>query len=698
MPSTSRAQRGASEVAGSTRSERATPSDEPHVRPGDRAPAAVLTVGETLGLALVTTVGAIASWSLALAQVGRHDGWTAVALGAATALVIGVVAVRVGGRPIVRFDAAELGILVATVVVGSFFFVPGFDYTWDDKDPGVYVAHGIAIARDGDVFIEDEVVARGIEPAFDQAGRFPGLWVEEDHPAQVTSQFYHLYSAMLATAHDVGGSWALYNLNPLLAVASLSLIVLAVRRAASTLAAVVTGALLVTSMMQVWQAKYPSTEIPAQFLLAGLLLAAVLAIERRWAGAGLIVGILAGVGFLARPDGFLYMLFVLAGVAVAVATGRFDRRSWAVLGGLAITAPYAFWNAFVARQSYSESNSVPGAVTLLAAGALTLVAGRAARSAIRAIADRWPTVDLSRPHELSRRWHVAVGTIVSLAASVVLVLLFFRDELFGADYAYLGFTGRVERSYAEMNMMWLSWFVSVRGLVVMGIGIFVLMLGRWRAALFALVLPGALLLPLYLYDARVSMRLMWWVRRFIPAAVPAVMILIALAICWALTRRQVVVKLVGAAVALSLLVEFTQASLPLRHHDEMGGSREMAQSIAAAAGDEQGVFLFPPGSDIYSINRNAPGIVWLVFDQLAARLPETYGLDDIEQYGEAFPDQPVFLVTPDPQLPAGLPADRFTDVDTVDGTLVVWDETRDKRPDEAVETDMQVTVWQLDRR
>ncbi|HET9610242.1 MAG TPA: glycosyltransferase family 39 protein [Acidimicrobiales bacterium] len=655
-----------------------------------------LTLGELAGLAVVTTLAAVAVWSLALAQLGRHDGWLALGLGVATTGVVAAVALALDGRPRVRFDPVELAILGALTVAGLFMFLPGFNYVWDDKDPGVYVAHGYAIARDGDVWIDDDVVARGVSPATDQAGRFPGVWFQADRPNQVTSQFYHQYSALLATAHDLAGSGGLLNVNPVVAVVSVGLTVLAVRRAASTLVAVLTGALLVTSMMQVWQARYPSTEIPAQAMLAGALLAAVLAIERRSAGAGLVAGLLAGAGFLARPDGFLYIVLAAAAVALALATDRFDRRSWAVLGGLAATVPYAFWNAYVAREPYSVSNDVPGAAVVGGAVVALLAAGWAARYPIRAVARRWPGFDLARPDELPRRLRLAIGLSVGLAAATVLVLLFFRQEIFGLDYDYLVFSGRVERSFDELNMKWLSYFVTVRGLVLMGAGIFVLMLSRWRAALFALVVPGALLLPLYLYDAKVSMRLMWWVRRFIPAVVPVIMILIALALCWLLTRRHVLVKVVGGVLALMLVVEFARMSLPLRDHDEMAGSAEIAAEIADFAGDEQALFLFPPGHDIYSINRNAPGIVWLVHDQIAARLPRDPGVDDVEPYRAAFADMPIFFVERRETAPSWLADAGFVEVGQVEGSITILEEIKDGRPQEVDEIAMAVTVWRLD--
>jgi hypothetical protein len=120
--------------------------------------------------------------------------------------------------------------------------------------------------------------------------------------------------------------------------------------------------------------------------------------------------------------------------AAARAAGRFDRRCWALLGGPAATLPYAFWNAYVARRSYTDSNGVPGPATLAEGIVLALAGGLVARYAARAIARRWPRLDLARPHDLPRPWHIVIGLSASLIAA----------------------TDQVERSFAETNMKWLS--------------------------------------------------------------------------------------------------------------------------------------------------------------------------------------------------------------------------------------------------
>lgn len=666
--------------------------DVPETDPGKGL---VLTIGEVAGLVGVTAVAAVATWSLALAQLGRHDGWAALCIGLVTTAVVAGIAWAVGGRPGVRVDPAELGILAAVVVVGAFFYLPGFDYAWVDKDPGDYVAHGFAIARDGDVYSDDDVLAAGLTPEHDLTGRLPGLRNEPEHPTEVTTQFFHLYSSLLATAHDIGGARLLFNLNPFMAIASVGLWVLATRRAAGTLAGAITGALLVTSMMQVWQAKYPSTEIVAQALWAGALLAGVLAIQRRWAGGALVAGVLVGTGFLARPDGFLYVLMAAAAIAAAVMVDRGDRRSIALAGGLALTLPYAMWNAYVARQSYTEVNHVPGPLVLTAAVAGLIGAAFLARWAFASFGRRYAGLRPATPTELLERWHAPIAAIVCLGTLAALIILWYRREIFGAHYRYLIFTDSVERSYVELNIHWLSWFVTMRGMAIMWLGICVVAFQRWRASLLALVVPGGLLLFVYLYDALVSMRLMWWVRRFIPAVVPAIVIFMAVAFVYGLTRRWRIVQVATAAVLVSIVVEWAGMSLPLRDHDEMAGSWDMSKAIAAVSGDEQGVFLFPPDENIYSINRNAPGSVWLIFDQIAARIPQDFDVSDVEAYQDAFPGKPVFLVTPGQSLPAQLAADRFTQAGHVADDLVVWEETRDRRPAEAVRMPMGVTIWRL---
>lgn len=653
-----------------------------------------LTLGEVAGLGAVLFVACVGAVSLGLAEMGRHDGWRAMGLGVVLAVSLGVLAVGLWGRPAIEVDKTELLLVGATLVGAAFFFLPGFPYAYGDKDPGVYVAHGFAIARDGDVAIPDEVEQAGLDTPEYWGGDFPGVWPAYDRTDAVTSQFFHFDSALMATAHDVAGRRGVFNMTPLLAILGVGLIVLAVRRTVGTPAAAITGALLVTSMMQVWQAKYPSTEIPAQLFLAGALLGAVLAIERGWAGGAFVTGLLVGVGFMTRPDGFLYVILAAAVAGLVIALGRADRRLVALGLGLAIMLPGALWNAYELRLPYSEANDVPGLPTLVTACAALLGAGWG----VHAIEAR--RGDLLA---LVNRWRVPLGAAFTVLMGVVLLVLWNRRTLFGPSEMYNTFSERWETNLNEENPRWLALFVTLPGLAVMWLGIVVTALRRVKPALYVLLLPGLLLLPLYLWHARVSMRLMWWVRRFIPAVLPAILILIALALAWALWHRFKPLRLVGAAGAVALVVAFASMSLPLRHHDEMDGSWAIAEQIADQAGDEQGLFLFTASTSIYDAMRNSPTAVWWIFDQTAAKLPDEYDIDTIDAYSSAFRGRPVFLVLRD-QLPDTLPADRFELADIVVHDLVFWEEwpmgqpgedEKPHRPDHDEKLVQALMIWRV---
>ena len=106
------------------------------------------------------------------------------------------------------------------------------------------------------------------------------------------------------------------------------------------------GLLLATNMLEVWQAKYPSSEISAQMLFVGSLLGVVVALTTRWRPAAGMAGLLIGIGFLDRGDGVLLVLLGVAGLAAIIATRRWDGRATWFAVGLAVVLPHAFWQAY----------------------------------------------------------------------------------------------------------------------------------------------------------------------------------------------------------------------------------------------------------------------------------------------------------------------------------------------------------------
>ncbi len=655
--------------------------------------AAAISGPEALVGAAVLVVAAVAWCSLLLADFHAHSLPAVAAASVVLLAALGAVATFFGGRLRVYGDRATLAVLAVVGALAGWMFFPGYHYGVTDKDPGVYVAHGIAIAHTGSYSLHDEVLARvpGVISASPGA-RWPGVWVHDLATSTIVPQFYHLWPSLLGTAYDLGGWGALSAVTPLMSLLSVLALVVTVRRAFNLPTAAVAGVLVATNMLQVWQAKYPTTESLAQLLFTGSLLGVVVALDSGWRPAAGLAGLLLGIGWLNRADTLL-LIFVATGVGAAlVVARRFDGRCWWFAAGFAVTAPHALWQAYAGARAYTIANLVPDlpkvATVVLGLLAVAVVLRYALRrpagGAVRLLAD--PI------------WQRRLGLLVCAGAFALLVLGFLRPRLFGAGY--IDYLGRVIRSYDEQSLRRLSWFFTLPGFALMGIGIAVVALRRWSAPAWALLVPFLLIFPVYAYKTRNSSRLMWWSRRYAPIVSPEFLVLVAIAIGFALTwrfRGRALLRLPAILSAAALAAVFLMQSLPLRSHDEFGGSFALSASMARLSGGARGVFLFQQGPCCFSPRSLLGASLWLERDQYSALMPRDPALLPayVQRFERAFPDSPVFLVlgtdagsTPPPPLPA-LP------VQAVRTTLVLWEESDVHRPSKPVPVPIAYTVWRV---
>jgi hypothetical protein len=664
-----------------------------------RAPEpAVVHSGEALLLAAIVGIGLLAWAGLALANAGRYSLPATVALAVAATVAVAVVAWRAPGRPRLVADRGGLAALAGVALVAAVLFFPGFAYGIG-KDPGAYVSHAIAIARLGSSTLQDPVLDRSRVPHVevtpeDPVGRFPAIWIKDRGAQRVVLQFYHLWPALLASAFKAGGYTGLVNLTPVCGVLAVLAVTLATRRVLGLLGGGLAGLLLAANMLEVWHAKYPSNEVFTQLLVGGALLGIVVALQTGWRPAAGVAGLLLGLSYLARPDNLLLILLAVAAGCVLILTGRFDGRAGWFAAGLAITLPYGFFQAYVLARRYTLVNGVPDFPTVAA----LIVGALAAAVLLRRVAPalgRWVLRLLQE-----RRVQLWAGAVVVGVAALLLVLGLLRPWLSGPVYGI--FNGRRVRTYDEASMIRLSWFLTLPGLAFSLVGLALVALRRWRAAAWTLVVPAMCLLPVYAYRAEISSRLLWWTRRFVPVIVPGVIVLIAIALAAGLGVaagpgwRRWSVRVASAAAVIFLLAVFAGQSLPLRHHQEHGGSFEAVQRIARAAGDRQGVFLWQRSGGLYNPAYAFGGAVWLQQGQVSALLPARPDPAYARSFVSGFPGQPVFLVAGGRQPPRGYGslglrlADRFTYV------MPVWEETYLTRPSKALAVPMPISIWQVE--
>jgi hypothetical protein len=673
------------------------PSRTPAVSSGE-----ILVLAAALGVALL-------GWSgLALADLGHYGVGLAVGLALLAVLIVAALAWRMGW-PAFVLDPAGLVMLAGLVLVAGALFFPGFPYGAGDKDPGAYVNHAIQIARHGSIRWTDPALERVKDVSLVSPGAqrpaipgalWPALWLNAPGSAVISPQFYHLWPALLASAFSVGGYSGLVNVTPLVGVLAVLALALAVRRVFGLLAGSLAGLLLATNMLQVWQARYPTTEMLTQLFVIGSLLGLLIALQSGWGLAAGIAGLLLGASFLTRPDGLLLVLLAVATGLVLLALRRFDRCAGWFAAGLALTLPHALLQAYGIAERYTLANDVPPLRTV----ALVVLAGLAA-----ALLARWLLPGLCGrvvallEDRRAQRW----GGVAILAAAAGLLLVgFLRPRLFGADYLP-GPAGVPRRSYDEQSLWRLSWFFTMPGMGVMLLGLALVALRRWRAAAWALVVPVLLLLPLYAWHARNSVRLMWWGRRFVPVVVPGMVLLIAVALAAGLTWAAASgrwrwgrwpVRATSAGVAGFLLLVFLSQSLPLRHHQELAGSFELTQRIARAAHGRQGVFLWEHiGKGITT----SPGYLFggpLIEQegQISALLPQQQvNVAYVREFARTFPGQPVFVLWRGRQPP---PADASLGLERVDHIVLrlpMWQESNDRRPSHAKEFALDFSIWHV---
>jgi hypothetical protein len=664
-----------------------------------------VTVGELLVFAAATVVGVVALVSLAAAHAGHHSLATVGAGSALLLAALGALAWFGRGRPRVVADVPGLLLLAGFGILALVMFVPGFHYVAGDKDPGGYVMHAYAIARTGSYQIHDPLMTTpGLPVQLTGPGaRFPGIWVHDAAAGVIVPQFYHLWPALMATAYDLHGYGGLANTGPLLGVLAVLLAVALARRLGGWVAGAGVGLLLTTNMMQVWQAKYPTAEILAQALYLGALLGIVLAVQTRWRWPALVAGILVGVGYLDRADALLLVLAAVGGLACLWVLRRFDARAGWFAAGLAAVTPYGMWQAYGPAGLYSRMTGIPSLAEVLAAIAVCAVGAVALRPVLAPVT-RW----------LDARWadrglQRRAGWVFLAGACLLFVLALLRP-LFETDTT--PYQGRIIQTYDERNLYRLSWFFTWPGLLLMMLGVAVILLRRWSAlSWLVLALTGGLLV-LYCWHARNSPYFMWVGRRFVPTVVPGMLLLSGLALAWLWSvrpaglrlagRRLPALRLAGPAVAVGLAGFITviqlQQSLPLRSHDEWGGSDGVVRAVAELSGNQQGVYLWQRAAYCCA----APQLLfasplWLVEDEQSMLLPGSEAAVPafVQAYVRHFPDRPVFLVYDRAGRPPPLPGLAVTPVARFTGGLPHWLESSLTRPAVAQQIPYDFTVFRV---
>lgn len=493
----------------------------------------------------------ILGWfALLLAEVGYFSLGRLAALWGVLVLVLGWQWWRrVGLRPIPsatwRINRWELAALLLWLAVASWIFFRPHEFITGGADAGVYINLGANIVRSGAILIHDPLLAAldpGLYPALlrqlppsEMAPfyLFPGFYVPGVPAGTVIPQFYPLHPVWQAIAFAVGGLRTELLATPLWGALGALAVYFTVRRLWGWPAGLLALAGLSLSALQAWFARYPTAEMLTQYLLWTGLWALIAWLDGRkplglWTA---LAGGALGQVFLVRID--MYALLLLpVGVGFWLwRTHGWRRESLGFFGlfglftahslvhGALFSGPYFYgllgYSLRLLRQFW-----LPGAVLLgLAIVSLGVAVWRPA----------WRGRLLAAIVARRQLWALIAAALLLAVALYGYFLRPYWGEARTFAYWYGG--GAIPNLDHE-NLLRLGWYLGPGGIALGVAGACWLLIKELNRRTVFLLGIGLFFSFLYLWRIQANPHQIYTMRRYVPVALPFLIITAAYLIHW----------------------------------------------------------------------------------------------------------------------------------------------------------------------
>jgi len=477
------------------------------------------------------------------------------------------------------FSPWAVGLSAVLILAAFLFFHPAEAFLVMD-DSGVYVIHGLTLARTGGLSLRDPLLpslslaeATELLPFIrHDAGyiRIDGAFhIWHWGRGIIQPSFLHLPSIWMAVLASLGGPSAAVWATPLAGLMSIAAAAFLARRLFGSAVGLATALLLATNFPQVWYARYPTSEMYTQaWLMSGLFLLTVF-LQQRWRLAGVVAGLGLGELLLIRVDAWIAPVAVLLcfagwflkGFRASTLTSRSVGDRWCLVP-LVLTMIWATLHAWLFATAYVTSIMHLHLSPRLAAMAMLGVAVLAGGAAIL--------------------WYRSALVHTRLPfASVPVTSLWGTGLVIAGIWVTISVLGTQTRVSTTM-LRWLSWYLTPIGLIAACAGLVrILRRGSTRPtqAVLLIVLLYALL---YLPNPRTNHPIQpWGIRRLVPAVLPGLMLMMAYfaaTLPLPVSQRWRQAIRVGLVVILALLL--ARPVRPVLAYDEYAGVWEQLDALA----------------------------------------------------------------------------------------------------------------------
>ena len=252
----------------------------------------------------------------------------------------------------------------------------------------------------------------------------------------------------------------------------------------------------------------------------------------------LLIGIMAGAGCLARPDGYLVAASILCYLLYGRLFRAYDLKSsvFPFILGLAPLALFAYLDLTIMTTSYYEGHGTlvkAEIILLLLLSGVIVVANKILRLLSKISVQRRLKKLLNNRNRN--------GLFIAVLFSLFLVLMYSRPIWYTAHSGGNGYGGLVtasiqqqrgdvvdgRRNYAELSFQWVSWYI---GEIVFVMGLIGLVYASYTVVArkddrfippLIVLLSGFLL---YAIKPSITPDQIWAVRRFLPVAIPGMIV------------------------------------------------------------------------------------------------------------------------------------------------------------------------------
>lgn len=462
-----------------------------------------------------------------------------------------------------------------------------FEYVLGGRDPGVYVSAGIMISREGGVPFRDRLVEE--LPAEDRGmflygysshgiltfERLQGFWYPAHAPDRIVPQGMHLLPAWFAIGRWILGYPGLLWITPLLSLFGAAGVYYLCSRISGHPAAVLCTALLLTSPVGVYFARYPTSEILVQALIWSSLFFFHDFASTSSRASAVLAGVGTGLTTLARLDSVLFIVpvsLLVASYLLAVPRPKriflFAGAFTALLGQAAlhlvlISRPYVLSVINILKIDPALTQlTLPGFVILLMTAYLLRARLRVWYS--RLAASRW--------------------------ASLLLTFLVGAGAGYAWLYRPLHPGGEWDMGNAN-SFKFYAYYLGTSGAVCLIASLMYFIYGQKRRNLF-FTFTIVTCFGFYFYRLQIYPELIWAMRRFLPVVWPATFVLIAIAMCalWKGGRHLRVVAIAATALLLWHAARTSPMYFRLKEYD---GAVAWARRMASIVGDRD-LLIFEP--------------------------------------------------------------------------------------------------------